>query len=186
MADVWTQLETDLVRINSLTHNVVHLRKEGLTPETAARRKLEEVRSGLGANVTRHELAGPRLFMRVTGGRVYTGEWWFDADLLNGLDKAYARIYFKTADKKRAVRDMLRELLAISTEFNDISEVWALALPAGERLIAYVGKGERQPLFRNAPVNTPGNRMLVGQAEQFFFPPEHNPLWITKYQDLRH
>ena len=75
----------------------------------------------------------------------------------------------KAADKKGAIRDMLRELLAITTEWNHISEVWALALPSGERLVGYAGRGAPQRLFGNLPANAGGNRMLVGQAEQVFF-----------------
>jgi hypothetical protein len=144
------------------------------------------VKSGLGNNAKRQEFTGPRLFLRVTGASnaAYSGEWWFDADLLHRLEASYARIYFHTPEKKAAIRDMLRELLAITTEWNAITEVWALALPAGEKLVGYVGKGAPQRLLGKLPPTAKGNRMLVGQAEQIFFPPAHNPLWVTKYTNL--
>jgi hypothetical protein len=140
----------------------------------------------LGGSATRREFIGPRLFLRVAGPEnlAYSGDWWFDADVLHRLDAAYARIYFHSADKKAAIRDMLRELLAITTEWNQMTEVWALALPAGERLVGYVGRGAPQKLFGNLPMGTGGNRMLVGQAEQVFTPPTHSPLWVTRYQNL--
>ena len=187
MGTVWDQLEADCLKIFSLPHNVIELRGKGTTPVEAARARVGEVKSGLGGVANRREFLGPRLFLRVVGSvnRAYSGEWWFDADLFHRLEAAYARIYFQAADKKGAIRDMLRELLAITTEWNHISEVWALALPSGERLVGYAGRGAPQRLFGNLPANAGGNRMLVGQAEQVFFPPVYNPLWVTKYYSLR-
>lgn len=184
MPTVWEELEADCLRIYSLPHNVVDLKSRNTTPAEAARRKVSEAKSGLGGAARRQEFTGPRLFLRVVGAgnRAYTGEWWFDADLLNRLDAAYARIYFQSADRKRAIRDILRELLAVTTEWNTMEEVWALALPPGERLVGYVGRGAPMPLFGNP--TAPGNRMLVGQAEQIFFPPSHNPLWVTRHYGL--
>jgi hypothetical protein len=185
VASVWDQLEADCLKIFSLPHNTADLKGRGVTPQQAAKGKVAEVRSGLGGAATRREITGPRLFLRVVGSwnRAYSGEWWFDADLLHGLESAYARIYFQQADRKRAIRDMLRELLAITTEWNEITEVWALALPPGETLVAYVGRGAPQALFGNRALSAPGNRMLVGQAEQYFFPVK-NPLWVTQYRHL--
>ena len=51
--------------------------------------------------------------------------------------------------------------------------------------MGYVGKGAPQQLLGNLPASAKGNRMLVGQAEPIFFPPTHNPLWVTKYYSLR-
>ena len=187
MPTVWEQLEADCLRIYSLPHNVIYLRDRFKTnPADAAKRSVADVKSGLGGNAKRQELTGPRLLLRVAGAAndAYSGAWWFDADLLHRLEASYARVYFNTADKKAAIRDMLRELLAITTEWNTISEVWALALPAGERLVGYVGKGAPQRLLGKLPPTAKGNRMLVGQAEQIFVPPAHNPLWVTKYQNL--
>lgn len=187
MPTVWDQLEADCLKVYSLAHNITELRRHGKSPLDAARAKVAEVKSGLGGVAARREFVGPRLFLRVVGpeNRAYSGEWWFDADLLHRLDAAYARIYFHAAEKKAALRTMLRELLAVSTEWNPVLEVWALALPPGERLTGYVGKGASQKLLGNLPRTASGNRMLIGQAEQIFFPPMHNPLWITKYYDLR-
>ena len=187
MPTVWDELEADCLRIFNLPHNVVELKGRGQTPAAAAKAKVAEVKSGLGGVARRQEFTGPRLFLRVVGAanRAYSGEWWFDADLLHRLDAAYARIYFQSAEKKGALRDMLRELLAITTEWNDMSEVWALALPPGERLTGYVGRGAPQRLLGNLPPTAKGNRMLVGQAEQIFFPPGHSPFWVQKYTALK-
>ena len=186
MPTVWDELESECLKVFSLPHNVIELKAKGTTPVDAARKKVTEVKSGLGGAAARKEFTGPRLFLRVVGSwnRAYSGEWWFDADLFDRLESTYSSIYFQAADKKAAIRDMLRELLAITTEWNEISEVWALALPPGERLAAYVGKGAPQQLFGNRPLTAPGNRMLVGTAEQIFFPVK-NPLWVTKYTGLR-
>lgn len=184
MPTVWESLESDCLKIFSLPHNALHLAEKNRTPADAAREKVEEVKSGLGGVATRREILGPRLFLRVVGGRTYGGEWWFDADLLHGLDAAYARIFFRASDRRAAIRDMLRELLAISTDFkNNMTEVWALAIPAGERLTAYVGTGAPQWLYQQLPPTAAGNRRLVGRAEQYFFPAK-NPLWVTQYSSL--
>jgi hypothetical protein len=187
MPTIWEQLEADCLAIYSLPHNVVALRAKNQSPAEAAHAKVADVKSGLGGIAVRRVFVGPRLFLRVVGpgNAAYSGEWWFDADVLHRLDAAYARIYFDAADKKTAVRDMLRELLAITTDWNVMSEVWSLALPPGASLVGYAGKGAPQRLFGGLPLGAAGNRLLVGHAEQIFFPPAHNPLWVTKYYDLR-
>lgn len=187
MPTVWEQLEADCFRIYSLPHNVAFLHSDrGQTPAQAARQIVGKVKAGLGEHAKRKEFVGPRLFLRVTGAAnaAYSGEWWFDADLFHRLEAIYARIYFHSADKRTAIRDMLRELLAITTEWNAITEVWALHVPVEERLVGYVGKGAPQPLLGSLPPSAKGNRMLVGQAEQIFFLPAYNPLWVTKYRNL--
>jgi hypothetical protein len=186
MASVWDEIERSLVELYGLPHNRIHLQRDGSTPQTAARKKLDELRSGL-SSVTREDFAGPRLFLRVAGpgNRVYSGEWWFDCAILDSLRTAYSRIYFKEQEKKRVLRDMLRELLAISNEWNRISEVWALEVPAGQVLRGYAGPGNPQKLLANLPLSAEGNRLLVGKARQVFFPVK-NPLWIKEYGSLAH
>jgi hypothetical protein len=186
MPTIWEDIENDCLRLLSLPHNQLELKRKGETPQAAAKKKVADVKSGLGGlPPKREEFRGQKLFLRVLGptNRAYSGEWWFDADLLSRLEGAYSRIYFQATDKKRAIRDMLRELLAVSTEWNKISEVWALELPPGERISGYVGKGAPQKLFADLPLSAQGNRMLVGRAEQVFFPVK-NPLWVKKYMSL--
>ncbi|MDQ3951126.1 MAG: hypothetical protein M3282_12400 [Gemmatimonadota bacterium] len=186
MPTIWEEIENDCLRLLSLPHNVVELRKEGETPESRARKTVADVKSGLGGvPPRRQEFRGPKLFLRVVGpaNRAYSGAWWFDADLLSGVEAAFSRVYFQSADKKRAIRDMLRELLAVSAEWNAMTEVWALAVPPGEKISGYVGKGAPQKLFADLPLPAKGNRMLVGQAEQVFFPVK-NPLWVKQYSNL--
>lgn len=133
----------------------------------------------------RQEFFGPKLFLRVVGpaNRAYSGEWWFEANLLDGLEGAYSRVYFRSVDRKAAIRAMLRELLAVSTEWNAITEVWALKLPPGERLVGYSGRGAPQRLFGDMPLTDAGNRMLVGRARQIVFPVK-NPLWVREHRQL--
>jgi hypothetical protein len=184
MKSIWDEIEQILVDLYSLPHNRIQLQSKNLTPQAEAKRKVDEVKSGL-ASITREDYSGPRLFLRVVGpaNRAYSGEWWFDAGLLDTLHAAYSRIYFTTPDKKRALRDMLRELLAISNEWNRITEVWVLELPPGQAIRGYSGPGNPQKLFANLPLTAEGNRMLVGKARQVFFPVK-NPLWVKQYQNL--
>jgi len=189
MATTWQDIETECLQLLSLPHNVVALKRQGETPQSAAKKKVDEVKSGLGGvPPRRQEFYGPKVFLRLVGPttrRIYSGEWWFDGDIFSGLEVAFSRVYFASPDKKRAIRDMLRELLAISTEWNAITEVWSLELPPGEELAGYVGTGAAQKLFADLPLSAKGNRMLVGQAEQVFFPVK-NPLWVKQYSKLAH
>jgi hypothetical protein len=184
-ADVWTQIEKILVDINSLPHNRVTLAKDGLSPLAAAKKKLQEIRSGIIGVPKRTDFNGPKLFLRVVGppNRVYGGEWWFEGDLLDNLDRAFSRIYRNSAERKVVLRDMLRELLAISAEWNEVTEIWALDLPEAETLVGFAGSASPQKLFGGVPLTEKGNRMLVGNATQIFFPVK-NPLWVTIHQKL--
>jgi len=184
MKSVWDEIEQALVALYSLPHNRVQLQGKSTTPETEAKKKIDEVKSGL-ASVTREDYCGPKLFLRVAGpaNRAYSGEWWFDAALLDALQSAYSRIYFDASEKRRALRDMLREVLAISNEWNRIGEVWVLELPPGQAIRGYAGPGNPQKLFANLPLTAEGNRLLVGRARQVFFPVK-NPLWVRQYQSL--
>lgn len=184
MKSVWDEVERTLVELYSLPHNRIQLRSKSSTPETEARKKVDEVKLGL-ASVIREDYFGPRLFLRVVGpeNRAYSGEWWFDAALLDTLHAAYSRIYFNTSDKKRTLRDMLREFLAISNEWNRITDLWILELPPGQSIRGYSGPGNPQKLFANVPLTAKGNRLLVGRARQVFFPVK-NPLWVKQYQSL--
>lgn len=187
MHDTWAELETTLTKLYSLPHNLAWATGKYGNPAGAARDMIRKVQSGMGQHIRREEFRGPHLFLRVTGGPednfAYAGAWWFDPDIFRRLEKSYSRIYFDSRDRRRAIRDMLRELLAVSVEYNPITEVWALELPVGERLIGYVAPGTPQKLFDKLPLSAEGNRMLVGRAEQVFLPVK-NPLWVRKYASL--
>jgi hypothetical protein len=184
LESVLSEIERTLVELYSLPHNRIELQKMRTSPEVAAKKKVEEIKSGF-ISVKREDFSGPKLFLRVVGpaNRVYSGEWWFDASLLDSLHATYSRIYFNASDRKRALRDMLRELLAISNEWNRIEAVWVLELPAGEFIRGYSGLGSPQKLFAGVPLTAQGNRLLMGKARQVFFPVK-NPLWIKEYQHL--
>ena len=183
----WQELEEILKTIYNLAHNKKELAdKHRKTPEQAVREKLAEVRDGSDGDIKKTVFRGPKVFLRVSGkdkNRIYTGEWWFDMDLLSTLERSYSRIYFNDSDKRKVIRDMLREFLAISTGWNAIEEIWALELPPGDEITGFESKVARQKLFHDLPLSSQGNRMLVGQANQIFFPMK-NPLWITRYRDL--
>jgi hypothetical protein len=184
MPTVWDEIEQKLVQLYSLPHNQTDLASRNLTPQQAAQKKLTEIKAGL-FSATPEDYVGPKLFLRVVGpaNRTYSGEWWFEASLLDDLEKAYSRIYFTAPEKKAVIRDMLREAMAVATEWNPMLEIWALELPAGQILRGYWGPGTPQQLFANQPLTAKGNRMLVGKARQVYFPVK-NPLWVQKYQDL--
>ena len=182
---VWNEIETALQQVHGLKHNLVDPRRCGASTDEVVARKLAEIRSGLVGDPKREEFAGPKLFLRVVGASnaAYSGEWWFNADLLDRLDRSYSRLYFERRERDDAIRNMLREGLAISHDFrNAISEVWALELPAGSRLVGYTGIGAPQRLFGNLPT-AGGNRRLVGGVQQVYFPVK-NPFWVRQYRNL--
>ncbi len=184
MDSTWQQIEESLITLYDLDHNRAALAGNGTTPRDEAKRKLQEIRSGL-SSASRESFVGPKLFLRVVGpgNRAYSGEWWFDAAVLDTLDAAHSRIFFSAADRKRALRDMLREALAVSSEWNPMTALWALELPPGQSLVGYSGPGTPQRLFANLPLTSEGNRMLAGRVRQIFFPVK-NPLWVREYRDL--
>ena len=185
MPTIWDEIEKDCLQILSLPHNVVALKKDGKTPQAEAKKKVAEVRSGLGGAVRREEFRGPKLFLRVVGrtNRAYSGEWWFDADLLSRLEAAYSRIYFQSADRQRAIGTCCAS--------------YSRCLPSGTRSPRF-GRSRSRPERRSRPMwararrksssptlplSAEGNRMLVGRAEQVFFPVK-NPLWVKQYSQL--
>lgn len=182
---VWQEIEATLVRLYSLPHNQIQLRARGLLLDTEVKKKLDEIRTGSIGIPQKEEYVGPKVFLRVVGltNRVYSGEWWFDADQFNHLDHIYSRIFFQSSDRKMAIRNILREILALQREWNSIEQVWALELPAGEKVIAFSSIVAPQKLFGSLPLTDRGNRMLVGRARQIYFPFK-NPLWIKEYPHL--
>jgi hypothetical protein len=186
-ADVWSRIEASLFQLYSLPHNVVELRNRTPpeTPATATAKIVSEIRAGLNGVPTEETFTGPKLFLRVVGhaNRAYSGQWWFDAAIFDGLDRAYSRIYFQAAERKAVIRDMLREMLAVSREWNEISEVYALELPPGALIVGYTGFGTPQQLVAKLPLTAKGNRTLVGRAKQIFFPFK-NPLWVRSFERL--
>ena len=183
---VWNEIETTLRHIHGLKHNAVDPRRRGASTDDVVARKLAEIKSGVVGDPRRDEFTGPELFLRVAGPQnaAYGGEWWFNAELLDRLDRAYSRIYFERRERDGAIRNMLREGLAISNDFrNAISEVWALELPAGSKLVGYKGRGAPQNLHFSLLLSAHGNRRLVGGVEQIYFPVK-NPFWVAQYRNL--
>lgn len=182
---VWNEIETSLRQIYSLPHNRIRFNDARSSPEVEVSKKLQELKSGLTGVPRKEEFLGQKLFLRVVGAanRAYSGEWWFDASILENMERNYSRLFFNDQEMKAALRAMLREILAISNEWNNMEEVWVLALPAGEKLTGYSGIGTPQKLFGSVPLTAKGNRMLVGRVRQVFFPVK-NPLWVKKFMGL--
>lgn len=182
---VWNEIETRLRQLYSLPHNRVYFNTPSSSLDAVVHNKLQEIRSGVSGIPKKEEFTGPKMFLRVVGAtnRAYSGEWWFDAVILESLERNYSRLFFNDNELKTALRTMLREVLAISNEWNRIEEVWVLELPAGERLTGFSGIGTPQKLFGSLPLSAKGNTMLVGKARQIFFPVK-NPLWVKKFMNL--
>jgi hypothetical protein len=124
------------------------------------------------------EFVGPRRFYRAIGQRVYSGEWWFEEEQLLHLEGMTARVFFGR-ERTQAIRDALREVTAVSIEWNSFEELWRLELPPGERITGLVSRAAPQPRSQK----NPGGRKLVGHTVQIFFPVK-NPLWVYRHADL--
>ena len=185
MTDTWGEIEARLHQLYALPHNAVLLRDDGHTASEVVARKIAELSSGIVGTPQREEFLGPKVFLRVGGpaNAAYGGNWWFDGAVLDRLDEAYSRICLQPHDLDDTLRNLLREALAVRTEWNPITEIWSLRLPPGERLTGWSGVGARQPLFGNLPLSAQGNRMLVGGVRQVWFPVK-NPLWVQLHRHL--
>lgn len=179
----WQRLAERLAQIHALPHNVAALAREQppRTPAEATQHALEEVRTGLLGAPREETFVGPRLFLRAAGpgNGVHAGAWWFDADAFETLERRHARIHFDAAGRRAALRDLLREGLAVALDWNPMTELWALELAPGEALVGFTGIGRRMP--RRA--GRPEGRWLVGGLKQVYFPVK-NPFAIRRYADL--
>ena len=135
---------------------------------------------------------GPHNFYRAAGlnasgrlGRAYGGEWWADESVLIEIAQKLQRAeYWMTqSERQKAWPAQYRALTALCEDWNDMSEMFKLELPAGESIEGLAGPAKEQPEFSaTAPhgLHNP-NRILIGGAEQVFFKVK-NPLWIQKVQ----
>jgi hypothetical protein len=184
-ASVWRELEQVLLRKYRMPLVRDQLmERRGWSPEHAVADELSKLRTGsMGERIQRETFTGPKTFLRVISrrGGPY-GEWWFDSDLLKGLEQAYSRIFFGQ-ERREALRNMLREFLALPKQWNAIEEIWSLDLPNAETLVTYNSAVAPQHLFADLPLSEKGNRMLVGRARQHYIPVK-DPLWITQTSDL--
>jgi hypothetical protein len=87
-----------------------------------------------------------------------------DVSLLRGLENAFRVFISQLLIRKEAIRNLLRELLAISKEWNLKEKVWALEVPPGQAVKAFKAMDSPQKLFNDIPLSAMGNRMLVDRA----------------------
>lgn len=137
-----------------------------------------------------YSYSGPHRFYRAAGlnavgrqARAYGGEWWADEGVLIEIARRLERSkYWVThAERQKAWPAQYRALTALCEDWNNMDEIFALELPAGDQLEGLAGTAREQPEFsiydprgRHHP-----DRILVGGAEQVFFKVK-NPLWIHK------
>jgi hypothetical protein len=134
------------------------------------------------------EFKGPEKFLRAAGlsksrGRLANpwGEWWTPREVLTRINMRLAQFegWLPATELRRAVPAQYRALAAICRDWNDISEVWELFLPAGEVLQGLVGQALEQPEYSHLDPKQRATPMLAGGAEQVFFKVK-NPLWIKR------
>ena len=87
-----------------------------------------------------------------------------DVSLLRGLENAFRVFISQLLIRKEAIRNLLRELLAISKEWNLKEKVWALEVPPEQTVKAFKATDSPQKLFNDIPLSAMGNRMLVDRV----------------------
>jgi hypothetical protein len=133
---------------------------------------------------------GPHRFYRAAGkdangelASAYSGRWWADENVLIQIANrlATAENWMTSGESKRAWPAQYRVLMALSRDWNDMSEIFQLELPAGAVLEGLAGIAREQPEFS---VKDPlgrhrSNRFLTGGAEQVYFKVK-NPFWVRR------
>jgi hypothetical protein len=180
MATTLVNLQSELMSILAMPQNQAILR--GVTPEAAAMQLVQEVRTGFVGEPRPVEIRGSVRLLRGTGaaGNPF-GRWWFPENLLWTLRNRLDSWPFPEDHRKAIQQRQLREGLAISVDWNRLSELWCLELPAGDKLRGLVGVATSQPVVSD--VHDPrydATWKLRGGEVQYFFPVV-NPLWVRKY-----
>ena len=126
-------------------------------------------------------VTGPRRFLRAAGAdnNPY-GRWWFEAHSLLGLQQQFDRIPLPPGHRREAILGQLRAGTAISVDWNTLSELWFMEIPAGPSLRALVGPVKSQPVFSTGHGLHNPKLMLRGGLTQFYFP-VINPLWVYRF-----
>jgi hypothetical protein len=170
----WDTLPAALAAILGMPQNAAFV---GRFPslKAAVDAKVREIRSGSDQVPQPREFRGPIRLYRAAGPRNNPfGEWWFSEDQLAHIERI-SRLH-APADRREVIRACLREVTAVTTEWNAMTEIWCLALPAGATLTGLVSTVKPQPKFQAQPAGP----KLVGGAEQVYFVVK-NPLWVTLY-----
>jgi len=133
---------------------------------------------------------GPHRFYRAAGrnangesAAAYSGQWWADETVLLqiGSHLEVAQLWMSSDERLRAWPAQYRALTALSGDWNDMSEMFVMELPAGEELEGLVGPAREQAEFsaKDPLGRHDANRVLPGGAEQIFFKVK-NPLWVRR------
>jgi len=129
-------------------------------------------------------LTGPRRLLRGAGvdNNPY-GQWWFDEGELLSIQSGFDRIPLPASHRREAILGRLRSNLAISIDWNTLSQWWLMQIPAGPSVPALVGTIKSQPVFSVAHRLHNPSRSLSGRLRQYWIPVK-NPLWVARYGEV--
>lgn len=177
----WSNLEARLVEMLRWPHNRAIL--GGQTPEQKAKQMIQEIAGAFIGIPQPVEFVGPKRFLRASGPRntAFSGSWWFEEKVLLRLEKELSRIPLPEEQRQQAMQGRLRSGLAVSVDWNPLSEIWILELPAGERLPGLMGRTRAQPVYSAKHPEHDPKRILAGEEIQIYFPVK-NPLWVRRYR----
>ena len=131
---------------------------------------------------------GPETFYRAAGAnasgriaRAYGGPWWVSQTVLADVHQHLCTYdgWLSQQEIDRALPALYRSITALCEDWNDMSEIFRLTLPAGDRLEALVGATKRQPQVSTMNKLDPSTPWLRGGAEQIYIKVK-NPLWIYR------
>lgn len=163
----------------------------GLTPSAAAQKWASQITRGFTSTPTPVPAKGFARLLRGVGptppGQQQAkenafGNWWFEEQLLLKLENRLKVWPIPEHIRKNIVQRRLREGLAVSLDWNPLSELWCLEIPGGEQLTGLYGLTSPQPVISDAnDPNYDPTWVLRGGEKQYFFPVV-NPFWVHKYR----
>lgn len=133
---------------------------------------------------------GTHRFYRAAGfnakgkaANAFSGEWWADESFLVGIGGQLesSSAWVSQSGIYAAWPPPYKALMAISHDWDDACEIFALEIPFGQELEGLCGISKQQPEYS---VNDPfkpydPDRIYVDRPEQVYFAAS-NPLWIRK------
>lgn len=133
-----------------------------------------------------YRYSGPETFIRAAGqdakgrtARAYGGGWWVSREVLLRIAGRLSQYqgWLPDSELKRALPAQYRALTALCRDWNDMSEVVRMDVPAGEMIEAMAGATKEQPEYSHLNPAMRTTPMLRGGAEQVYIKVK-NPLWV--------
>src|SRR5579863_3122882 len=125
MSTILTDLESQLTNLLQMPQN--RLRLQGNPPQAAAHAWTQQIGRGFQQSPRIVEVQGSLRFLRGVGATQNPyGNWWFEEQLLWKLQNRMATWPFPEEHRRAILQRQLRDGLAVSHDWNPLSELWCL------------------------------------------------------------